>query len=197
MSLKYHFLIIISFLMINNIAFAQKLSKEEKKALQKELKELQKNPAKYKALKETIEERKVNLNKLDGQLTQVTTSIVDVQNQIIEKDKRIKELGDEFARIQIENKDTQKVVKKQMNADGTVYKVQVPINESSLYEEVSEIDGKKRPVFSGDEDADGKKKYTFGYFKEKKDAETFQKYLQMLRIKDAKIEVYTDGVKAK
>ncbi|TAG46671.1 MAG: hypothetical protein EAZ31_00120 [Cytophagia bacterium] len=197
MSLKYHFLIIISFLMINNIAFGQKLSKEEKRALQKELKELQKNPAKYKALKETIEERKVNLNKLDGQLTQVTTSITDVQNQIIEKDKRIKELGDEFARIQIENKDTQKVVKKQMNADGTVYKVQVPINESSLYEEISEIDGKKRPVFSGDQDSDGKKKYTFGYFKEKKDAETFQKYLQMLRIKDAKIEVYTDGVKAK
>lgn len=182
--------------MFNN-TIAQKLSKEEKKALQKELKELQKNPAKYKALKEAIEERKVNLNKLDGQLAEISTSITEVQSQIVEKDKRIKELGDEFARIQTENKDTQKVVKKETNADGIVYKVQVPVDESSLYEEISEIDGKKRPVFSGEQDEDGKKKYTFGYFKDKKDAETFKKYLQTLRIKDAKVETYKDGVKAK
>ncbi len=196
MRLKYSLFIIFSWLMINNI-LAQKLSKEEKKVLQKELKALQKDPAKYKALKDAVEERKANANKLDGQMTEITTSITEVQAQIVEKDKRIKELGDEFARIQTENKDTQKVVKKESNAEGVVYKVQVPIDESSLYEEMSEIDGKKRPVFSGDQDEDGKKKYTFGYFKEKKDAETFKSYLQILRIKDAKVEMYKDGVKAK
>jgi chromosome segregation ATPase len=174
--------------------FAQ-MTKAEKKELQKQLKELQKNPKKYKELKQILEDRRANVKKMEGELAEITSSIADIQKQIKEKDERIKELGDELARLQTENKDTQKIVKKETNSEGIIYKVQVPIDEASLYEEISEIDGKKRPVFSGEEDQDGKKKYTFGYFKNKKEAETFSKYLQMLRIKDAKVFTYKDGVK--
>jgi polyribonucleotide nucleotidyltransferase len=62
-------------------------------------------------------------------------------------------------------------------------------------QEVSEVDGKTRPVFSGDQDEDGAKKYTLGFFKEKTEADTFCQYLKLLRIKDAVVVKYENGKK--
>lgn len=182
-------------LVSGNLAFAQNISKAEKKALQKELKEMSKNPIKYKQFKEGIQEKKDAVTKLDGQIEDLNESINNTQQQASEKDKRIKELGDEIARLKTDNKETDNVIKNSTNEQGIVYKVQVAIDDASLYQEISEIDGQKRPVFSGDQDEDGEKKYTLGYFKDKAEAETFRKYLQLLRIKDAKITTYKDGKK--
>jgi DNA repair exonuclease SbcCD ATPase subunit len=185
----------LSFLLVET-ALAQKPTKAEQKALKKELKEMQKNPAKYKQLKESIQEKKEQLAKLDGDIADLNETINNTQQQINEKDKRLKELSDELARMNVEKRETDNAIKTQTNEQGLVYKVQIPIDDSALYQEVSEIDGQKRPVFSGDTDTDGTKKYTLGYFKDKKEAETFRNYLQMLRIKDAKVVTYKDGKKA-
>lgn len=176
-------------------AIAQKPSKAEQKALKKELSEMKKNPAKYKQLKDNIQSKKEQLAKLDGDIADLNETINSTQNQINEKDKRLKELSDEIARMNVEKRETDNVIKTQTNEQGLVYKVQIPIDDSALYQEVSEIDGQKRPVFSGETDTDGTKKYTLGYFKDKKEAETFRNYLQMLRIKDARVVAYKDGKK--
>jgi TolA-binding protein len=189
-------LLLIAFMAITvSLSYGQGLSKAEKKALQKEIKELQKNPAKYKQMKDGVQEKKDHLTKLDGQIDDLNESINGTQEKLKEKDTRIKELSDEIARLRTEKEETDKVVKTNTNGEGLIYKVQVQIDDSSLYQEVSEIDGKSRPIFSGEQDEDGTKKYTFGYFKDKAEAETFRKYLQMLRIRDAVVVAYKDGKK--
>jgi septal ring factor EnvC (AmiA/AmiB activator) len=192
--MKYASLILLLLLGSFSLAQAQ-LNKAEKKALKKEIKDLSKNPEKYKALKEGIQEKKEELIRLEADVDDVEASMKDVQAKINEKNAEEKRLIDEIARLSLEKKQTQSVISNQTNLDGLVYKVQVEINDAALYQEISEIDGEKRPVFTGDEDEDGIKKYTLGYFKERKEAETFRDYLKLLRIKDAKIVPYRDGKK--
>ncbi len=192
--MKYTFLSLLFLLGTISLAQAQ-LSRAEKKELKKEIRELSKNPEKYKELKEGIQEKKEELIRLEADVDDVEASIRDVQAKINEKNAEEKRLIDEIARLSLERKQTQNVINAQTNLDGLVYKVQVEINDAALYKEISEIDGEKRPVFTGDEDEDGVKKYTLGYFKDKKEADTFKDYLKLLRIKDAKVVPYRDGKK--
>ncbi len=171
------------------------LNKAEKKALKKEIKDLTRNPEKYKALKEGIREKKDELTRLEANIDDVEASMQEVKQKINEKNAEEKRLIDELDRLKREKRETQNVINTQTNLDGLVYKVQVEVNDAALYQEISEIDGTKRPVFTGDEDEDGIKKYTLGYFKDKKEAETFRDYLKILRIKDAKVVPYRDGKK--
>jgi uncharacterized protein (DUF3084 family) len=184
-------------LILSQLTMAQppKLSKAEQKQLKKELKDLQKNPARFKQMKDAIQEKKDQLVKLDGEIDDLNESINSTNEKIVDKDKRLKELSDEIARMNVEKRETDNIIKKETNEDGVIFKVQVPIEDAALYQEVSEIDGQKRPVFSGDTDTDGTKKYTLGYFKDKAEAETFRNYLNMLRIRDAKVVAYKDGKK--
>lgn len=174
-------------------ALSQKISKAEKKALLNEIKAYQKNPLRYKQFKQGIQEKKEMLQSLNKEAEDLNEAIDSKQKVLNEKELKIKELGDEIARLKTASEETDKAIRNQTNIEGLVYKVQVEIDDAQLYQEVSEIDGKKRPVFTGDEDEDGKKKYTLGYFKSKNEAETFKKYLNMLRIRDAIIVAYKDG----
>jgi chromosome segregation ATPase len=190
--ITFIFIILLGFSLTS---YAQEISKNEQKLLKKELKDMQKNPAKYKAFKEGLEQKKSQLIELQGQLDDLNESVSGNQNNITDKDKKIRELGDEIARLKNEKNTIDKAVKDETNLDGLVYKVQVEIDEASLYQEINEENGKKDYVFTGDVDEDGARKYTLGYFKEKQEAETFRKYLNQLKIKDAKIVAYKDGKK--
>lgn len=183
-------------LCFSTLAIAQeKLSKAEKKALQNEIKTYQKDPAKYKAFKETQKTKRDHIAKLDAQIADLNEAINSGKSKLTEKEQRVKDLVDEITRLKAENAETEKVVKSTVDEKGVLYKVQVPIEEAALYQEVSEVDGKTKPVFSGDQDEDGGKKYTLGYFKDKNEADTFCKYLKLLRIKDALVVKYQDGKK--
>jgi len=171
------------------------MSKAEKKALKKEIKDMQKNPLKYKQLKDGIDEKQKHLTDLDKEISELTDAISSNQEKINEKDKKIKELGDEIARMETAKREINTAEKNSTNIEGLVYKVQVEVDETALYQEISEIDGQKRPVFTGEEDEDGSKKYTLGYFRSQSEAETFKNYLHTLRIKDAKVVAYKDGKK--
>lgn len=184
------------FLLLACFAIAQdKLTKAEKKALQAEIKAYQKDPAKYKEFKQSLQTKKEHIAKLDGQISDLNEAINTGKTQLTEKEQRVKELVDEMNRLKTEKDETNKVVKNTTNEQGIFYKVQVPIEEAALYKEVSEVDGKTKPVFSGDQDDDGSKKYTLGYFKEKREADTFCQYLKLLRIKDAMVVKYENGKK--
>lgn len=177
-------------------AFAQQLTKAEKKALQKEIKDFQKNPQKYKDFKESLQNKKETVEKDQKELSKLEESIEEIKKEIKEKDTRIDQLGNELMRLQEEAKQTAKVEKKEANTEGVVYKVQIVIPENALYEDKSP-DGGKRVYFNGEQDADGVKKYTFGFFGEQAEAEKFKNYLQMLRIKDVIVTKYKNGVKEK
>ncbi len=192
--MKHTLLSLLCFLCFLSVAQAQ-LNKAEKKALKKEIKDLSKNPEKYKALKDGVREKKEELTRLEANVDDVEASMQEVQRKINEKNAEEKKLIDELDRLKREKRETQSVINNQTNINGLVYKVQVEVDGAALYQEISEIDGTKRPVFTGDEDEDGIKKYTLGYFKDKKEAETFRDYLKILRIKDAKVVPYKDGKK--
>ena len=177
------------------VSAQDKLTKAEKKALQAEIKAYQKDPAKYQAFKESLQNKKEHISKLDGQIADLNEVLDAGKAKLTEKEQRVKELVDEINRLKAEKTETEKVVKNSTNEEGILYKVQVPIEDAALYQEVSEIDGKSRPVFSGDQDEDGAKKYTLGFFKDKNEADTFCKYLKLLRIKDAVVVTYKDGKK--
>jgi hypothetical protein len=182
------------FLLLACFVVAQdKLSKAEKKALQAEIKAYQKDPAKYKEFKQSIQTKKEHIAKLDGQISELNEAINTGKTQLTQKEERVKQLVDEINRLKTEKGETEKIVKNTINEEGVFYKVQVPIEEAALYKEVSEVDGKTKPVFSGDQDEDGAKKYTLGYFKDKPEADTFCQYLRLLRIKDAVVVKYENG----
>ncbi len=184
----------LTIILVSNNVFAQQLTKAEKKALQKEIKEFQKNPEKYKAFKESIQAKKENVEKNKEEIAKLDESIEEIKKEIKDKDARIDQLGNELIRLQEEAKQTAKTEKKQANTEGVVYKVQIVVPESALYEDKSP-EGAKRVHFNGEQDADGTRKYTFGFFGEQAEAEKFKKYLQMLRIKDVIVTKYKNGVK--
>ena len=67
---------------------------------------------------------------MDAQIGVINNSVKNKQVLLDRKDKRIKELGDEIARLELENKERQKAIESHSNAQGIVYKVQIEVDES-------------------------------------------------------------------
>lgn len=164
--------------------------KMSKKQLRRLLKRYYKNPAKFKEFKQNIEDKENKLADLEKQLqAPVNTDKIDAE--IAAKTKEEAALRAEIERLKNEKKETKKVIKKETNEQGTIYKVQVEITDNDLYKEI--VQGEKKAVFTGDLDSDGLKKYTLGYFKDKTEADKFVKILNELFIKAVKVVTYTDG----
>lgn len=195
MNLKLVPFLLISFCLFSWPLLSQDLSKDEKKALKKEIKAYKKNPEAFKTFKEGIESKKQQVVRLNSEINEVDRSIQDVRTQVADKDEKIKRLQEEIRRLEREKTETEAVVTDQTNLQGLVYKVQVSIDEGSLHEEVDLATGEKRLTFTGETDADGTRKYTLGYFRDKAEAQTFKDYLKLLRIKDAQVVPYRDGKK--
>ena len=165
-------------------------AKMSKKQLRRALKRYYKNPASFKEFKQKIEDKEAKLADLEKQLqTPINTDKIDAE--IAAKTKEEQTLRAEIERLKNEKKETKKVIKKETNEQGTIYKVQVEITDNDLYKEI--VQGEKKAVFTGDLDNDGLKKYTLGYFNDKAEAEKFVKILSELFIKAAKVVTYTDG----
>ncbi|EAY31466.1 hypothetical protein [Microscilla marina] len=161
-----------------------------KRELRKKLKSFYKNPETYKKFKQNIEEKKSNLADIEKQL-QAPVNTEAIEKEIAAKTQEEQKLKAEIERLKNEKKETTTVIKKETNAQGTVYKVQVEITDEDLYKEF--VKGEKKPVFTGDMDSDGLKKYTLGYFQDKTEADKFVKILSGLFVKEAKVVTYTNG----
>lgn len=72
---------------------------------------------------------------------------------------------------------------------GLVYKVQI----GAFRNKNLQVYLNNHKNFSGDEDADGLRKYTLGEFTDYAEAERFMKYLREMGVKDAWIVSYKDG----
>lgn len=192
--MKHLLSLLLLFTLSVGVSYQAKAQKDpaqmSKKELRRKLKDFYKNPEKYKKLKQSIEEKKSNLADIEKQLqTPVNTEAID--QEIATKKKEEQKLRAEIERLKNEKKETKTVIKKETNAQGTVYKVQVEITDNDLYKEF--VKGEKKPMFTGDMDSDGLKKYTLGYFQDKAEAGKFVKILNELFVKEAKVVTYTDG----
>lgn len=76
---------------------------------------------------------------------------------------------------------------------GTVYKIQAIVADSDW--EKTKV-GSEKTIFTGEEDTEGTKVYTFACFTDKKEAEDFNQKLLDLKL-NTKIEVYENGKKIK
>ncbi|MCS6822643.1 MAG: hypothetical protein NZ551_12360 [Microscillaceae bacterium] len=182
------FLWLLPCLLCTSFANAQ-VSKAEQKKLKAELKAFSKNPESFKKFKEELRNAKIESENLEKEL-------IEKQNIQDQNAQKLKELDDEIGklmfekrRLEKEQKETENAIKTTKNEEGVGFKVQLEIGDADLYKELTE-NGEKKPIFSGDIGADGVKRYTLGYFKTRKEAEEFKKYLNILHIKDAKVIEY-------
>lgn len=190
------YLFVVLLLLVNTLHIqAQELSKEEKKALIAEIEAFMQNPDQFKAFKVRQEDKRKQAQELDNQVKQLDQVLSRIKATLAQKNDRIKELGDEIARLELENKERKKAIESHSNDQGLIYKVQIEVDESFLYQEVDPVTGKRKVVINEAPDEDGIRKYTLGYFSDKEEAQTFSKYLQLLRVRGAIVVTYKDGRK--
>lgn len=176
-------LLAVSFLL--NGLYAQDLSKEEKKTLKKELRDLTKDPIKYKYLKESLVKKDIIVKEQSSEIEALTT----------EKDVLVKSLGVTRDSIgyfenQIAEARLQAMPGGFVKNDGLKYRVQI-----GLYKEFdirSFLNDLKVTSF---EETEGLFRYTIGNFTTEEEAETFKLAVRKMGIKDAFVSHYSDGIR--
>lgn len=167
------------------IQTSQAQSKAERKKLKAEIKKLLKNPKAYKAIKEELNVLRSEASAKNRELSTLRKEVTNTKAELATKEEQIKQLkatADEF------KDDGEKDVTPcgEDYTQGIVYKVQVGAFTDNTFTE--KIDGK-----FWEEDADGVKKYTIGYFRDYWEADKFKKYLRHIGVSDAWIVAYEDN----
>ncbi len=172
---------------------AQELSKEEKKALKAELKKMKKNPELYKTLKVDLQENKSTASQLNSELRDVNSSISSTKEKLDDKDTQIKALEKEISQLKDQKNEINNFIQNETATQGLVYRVQVEMDEGSLYKEMDRESGVPRKVFTGDNTPDGRKFYTIGEFTTREEAEAFKQGLSKMRIQGVFVAAYENG----
>lgn len=181
--MKKSFLFCIALAFMLSTTVSAQMTKTEKKKLKAEVKKLMKNPSAYKAIKEELNVLRGEASTKNRELATLRKEVTTQKATIASKDAEIKALKekantDDGAKdITAEGDDYTK---------GIVYKVQVGAFTNREFGD--KIDGK-----FWEEDADGTKKYTIGYFREYWEADKFKKYLRAIGVSDAWIVAYEDN----
>lgn len=185
---------------VSQVAFAQELSKAEKKRLKDELKTYEKDLAGYKAkmedIRTTLDSNDAEIKRLRDDLAYASTKQAELENKIAGLDTDLKKAKDEAALLrgeQVEGADSEVVAKVQTAItnkaqQGTVYKVQI-----GLYKTFNINKYFEQPRYIGYEDVDGMNRYIISYFEDEEVAKGFVKDVRKMGIKDAFVSKYIDG----
>ncbi len=180
---------------------AQGISGKERKRLIKELKNLYKNIEEYKEKKDQLALNRLAYQELDekhsalkrqyaAQGEELTEYLTKEQQLRAEIDSLKKAIAEGSYQPNGENKAPSKY---RIPTEETVFVVQFDVSTMKP----ARLDEKGTPVFSGDTDADGSRKYTLAYFKNEEDAQKFRKYLQSIDIPKVIVTKYQNGQKVK
>ena len=185
-AMKHLVTLLAALFLLGGAASAQKLSKEEKHRIKKELRSYTKDPAGYKAKMEdvrtTIDSNDAQIKALRDDLAYAAGKQVELENKIADMDKALKEYQ---AKPVAECPDD--MSKAPM---GTVYKVQL-----GLYKEFNINKYFEQPRAIGYEEVDGMNRYIVSYFPDEKIAKDFVADIRKMGIKDAFVSKYIDGVR--
>lgn len=182
MSRPVLFLILISALLSNHLAFAQSISKEELKSLKKELKALSKDPLKYKQMKEEDIDLNRYINDRENRVSDLNFMNKQLNQNLANKNQEVDQLG-----IMIKEFDHNNILTSppmdsgfaqvdslnvQPEAKGLVFKVQI-----GAYKQLK-VAKKLEPKMNFTvEEADGYTKYLLGKFKSYEEAKKFSNFL--------------------
>ncbi|HAS39170.1 MAG TPA: hypothetical protein DCS93_01765 [Microscillaceae bacterium] len=174
---------------------AQELSKAEKKALKKEAKDLYKNPAKLKILKDAKDKANEELNKNKQEILKLKAAQHDFEQResvmlstIDSMSARLKRANDKIK--ELENRKPVAAANPTTptgTVAGVVFKVQV-----GAYKGGNIGTGNGGSDYTN-ESADGYNKHLLGSFKQYQPAKSFASHLERLGIKGAWVVAFKDG----
>lgn len=188
--------IIILLLMVSfgYTAHAQKLTKEEKKALKAQLKKYRKNPELLRDLTEETDALREENRELQSRINQMESERSHSSSQVAQKDREIMELNnrllDAQEALRQKNEEPPAVMTPREVAEtGTHFKIQIGAYEKTYIPE----------NLAGDDmglESDGSlQKVLVGKFNDYQAAKELKKYIRNIGIKDAFIVAYRDGVR--
>lgn len=188
--------IIILLLMVSfgYTAHAQKLTKEEKKALKAQLKKYRKNPELLRDLTEETDALREENRELQSRINQIESERSHSSSQVAQKDREIMELNnrllDAQEALRQKNEEPPAVMTpREVEETGTHFKVQIGAYEKTYIPE----------NLAGDDmglESDGNlQKVLVGKFSDYQAAKELKKYIRNIGIKDAFIVAYRDGAR--
>ena len=171
-------------------AVGQKLERKERRKWKKKMRKME--PAEFKQLYEDYQQLRGEVASKDRELSTLRKEVMSKDAEISKAEAKVEELTAQMEAKEAEletatNDDSQDI--SQFGDDytkGIVYKVQVGAFTKNTYSE--KVDG----AF-WEEDADGTKKYTIGYFRDYQDATRFKNYMRAIGVSDAWIVAYEDN----
>ncbi|MBD8489559.1 SPOR domain-containing protein [Echinicola sp. CAU 1574] len=173
-----------------NAAWAQ-LSKDEKKALKKELKRM--TPEQLRQMQEMQQSQKVSIMELEKENKQLQEEVISKSEDLEILQKRHEELEEKYTGAMMEDAHEElhgeapaKLTGKW--SEGVVFRVQIGALTKEEY-------GQEIPSgFSMDvEEKDNLKRMLLGYYRDYDEANTFKKLMRKLGIRTAWIVPYKDG----
>lgn len=176
-------------------SFAQKLhkiTKDEKNRAKEQVREYYSTDfglCEYWKLKNSVEGSEQQVADLDTETQKYQDEISKVKREGAIK-------IDSLGRVEVVGTTSKPEVKKYdicTLTTGTVYKIQAIISDSDW--EKTKI-GREKTVFTGDEETEEAKVYTFACFTDKQEAEDFNQKLLDLKL-NTKVEIYENGKKIK
>lgn len=175
-------------------AHAQKLTKEEKKALKAQLKKYRKNPELLRDLTEETDALREENRELQSRINQMESERSHANAQVSQKEREIMDLNnrllDAQEALRQQNEEPPAVmVPREVAETGTHFRIQIGAYEKTYIPENLAGDD------MGLDSQDGLQKVTVGKFTDYQAAKELRKYIRNIGIKDAFIVAYRDGVR--
>ena len=177
-------------------AQAQKLTKEEKKAMKAELKKYRKNPELLIDLKEETNVLREENRELQSRINQMESERANSGSMVAQKEREVMELNNqlmdarEALRQKNEEQPASNVMVPREAENGTHFKIQIGAYEKTYIPE---------NLAGGDDmalESDGSlQKVLVGKFMNYQEAKELKKYIRKIGIKDAFIVAYRDGMR--
>lgn len=159
-------------------AEGQTLSKQEKKALKKEIKTYKKDPEKWVRM---MNKQKTTVQDLEDEIEALKLQLKEAQESNKELQTKLSILNDKYSNL-LNTMPSTKLPK------GTVYQVQMGYYQ---YLDLVSFNNKLKVVKA--EEIDGAKRYVIGHFEDLMDAVQFSNDIKALGISDAFVSQYVDG----
>ena len=157
---------------------AQTLTKQEKRALKKEIKEYKKNPEKWVQM----------MNRHEQEVKDLEEEVEGLKTQLAEARKKQDELEADIIALNLKYNNLLEKMPTTDLPDGTVYQVQM-----GYYQELDLVSFNNKLKVVKAEEVDGAKRYVIGYFEDLMDAWQFANDIKLLGIEDAFVSQYIDG----
>ncbi len=192
MQTKFFLIICLSFVFISTSYGQKKLSKKDNKKWKKKLKAT--TPAQFKTLYEGYNTLTRENNAIKKQVSTLEAQSESGSQELSGKDSKIEQLETKLTKAkeiieELKDKSGSSSGNGEDYTKGIVYKVQIGAFRDPKLAEFTATGN------WWEEEADGLKKYTIGYFRDYTEADLFKQYIITMGVSDAWVVAYEDNVR--